>query len=419
MPYDLFDRNDPAAASRQTVLHHEPSGLWLIAGHQAIRAVLTDAEQFSNSTVLAPILPPPAEAGPILAGMRDVTSVVTVDPPEHTRRRAALSDVFPHTRVTVRQRWGDMVSRRVSDLVDEFAGAATVDVADLAARVTLPVLCDVLGLPVDDQHDLRQWTISFTQFAWSDLDERGRHAALENAAAMWQYCQQTVTTRAAAGGYGEGVVADLLRYRDRRGKPLALDDVVGEVLNLVGAGWVTTASAICHVIEQALAVPGAWARLAVDDLYLDALVTEALRLRPPIIGWQRYTTRAVTIGDVTIPAESRCLLLLGTANRDPKAFADADCFNPDRPNNRRHLAFGVGARRCIGEQLALLEITTTVRTLALRLPQLHLDQDQPLEYQRSAVLLQRRALAATTSCPVPHGAPDAAGPSGVGPDGNG
>jgi cytochrome P450 len=412
MPYDPFDNTDPPAASRdihqrgQTVFHHEPSDLWLVAGHHAVRAVLTGMEQFSNDVVLAPVCPSPAVAGPILAGMRKITSVITVDPPEHARRRAALNDVFPHDRGSVRQRWGDQVSRRVSELVDGLAETAEVDVADLAARITLAVLCDVLGLPAGDQDDLRNWTIAFTQFAWSDLDEPGQHVALENAAQMWQYCQRTVTERADSGTYGEGVVGDLLRYRDDRKRPLAVDEVVGEVLNLVGAGWITTASAICHVIEQALAVPGAWARLAVDNLYLHALVTEALRLRPPIVGWQRRTTRAVTIGDVTIAPGSRCLLLLGAANRDPEAFRDPDRFDLERPNNRRHLTFGVGARRCIGEQLALLEITTTVRALAQRLPQFQVDPDQPLEYDRSAVLLQRRTLRATTGCPIAHAVPE-------------
>lgn len=416
--YDLFDNTDPPATSRDiyhsgnTVFRHEPTGIWLIAGHPAVRAVLGDAEQYSNDIVLAPICPPPAEAGPLLAGMRTVTSVVNVDPPEHTRRRAALNDLFPHTRASVRQRWGDLVSRQVDAVVNDLSETAAVDMVDVAARVTVPVLCEVLGLPVGDQNDLRAWTMAFARFAWSDLDQAGQHAALESAAQMWDYCQQLVTDRATPSAYGPGIVGDLLRYRDDNNQPLPVTDVVGEVLNFIGAGWVTTASAICHVVEQALAEPGAWARLAADSLYLDALVTEVLRLRPPLIGWQRRTTRPVTVDGVTIPAGSRCLLRISAANRDPNTFPTPDRFNLERHNNGRHTTFGVGARRCIGEQLARLEITTTARTLAQRLPQLRIDPDQSLEYERSAVLLVRRALPALTGCPVAHSTYDPASASG-------
>ena len=428
---DVFRTDGPLAAARdlyacgQKVIHiedprlQEPDGVWAVFGYDLVKSVLGDTERFSNAPVLDAVCPVSAQAGQLLAGLpHGRRSVVASDPPEHARMRNILMKVFPHTRSEVKRVWGPVVTRRVNVIVAQLAGATRLDLSDVAARLAVQVIGDVLGLPEADQHDWRVAVDSFAELAWSNPDESAQYGDAKNSQQLWEYCLQQVRQRTLPGASDEGLIADLLRYRDRDGNALDLQQVALELLNMLGAGWKTNAAAICHTIELALQKPDAWARLAVDEQYLETVVSEALRMLSPLGGWQRRTTTAVTIGDVTIPADSRVLLMLGTANLDPSVFNDPEQFDPGRPKARAYLAFGYGPHRCLGEQLALLVVSVMVRALARRFPHLQRDPDSPPGYKASAVVVERDKLLVTTGIPAggPIANPDPAGPP---VDGNG
>jgi cytochrome P450 len=100
---------------------------------------------------------------------------------------------------------------------------------------------------------------------------------------------------------------------------------------------------------------------------IPGVVEEVLRFESPISGLTRTTTRDVTMYDVTIPARARVMVLYGSANRDERAFADADSFDPARQEDR-HLAFGHGIHYCLGAALARLEARVAFEELVHRLP---------------------------------------------------
>lgn len=430
MPFDLFGAADPGAAQAQLcqsgepAYHHEETGTWLLTGNLArTRSIFGNTQGYSNASVLAPICPVPEALYPILSGLPDVRSVITLDPPEHTRRRKALEEVFPQRSATVRRKWLSLVVDRV-DAVVAAVDSPRVDLKKVAVQIALEVLCEVAGLPLTDQHDLGEWTTDFAEFAWSDPAEPVQRDKAQRSVALWDYCVRAVEARVESGDPGPGILGDLLRYRGDDGQPWPREVVAVELLNLIGAGWTTTADAICHTLARALAEPGCLARLTVDDSYLDAVVAEALRLDSPIGAWPRLASEEVFIGDVMIERGSNVLVGIAGANRDEQFFgADPDRFDPSRPNASKHLAFGFGDHRCLGKHLALLVITTAVRALARHVPDLQLDPDGRREKVRSAVLLEPRELLASTGmrsgCPVAHTAPDPAGRSGSAADGNG
>jgi len=431
---DVFRTDGPLASARdlyasgQKVIHikdpriQEPDGIWAVIGYDLVRRVLADTKQFSNAPVLDAICPVSAQAGQFLAGLpHGRRSVVASNPPEHDRMRDILMKAFPHTRSEVKRIWGPVVARRVNALIDELDNATRLDLTDVAARLTVQVIGEVLDLPDEDQHDWRVNVDSFAELAWSNPDDRAQYADAKNSKELWEYVLRQVRQRTLPGASGKGFIADLLCYRDRNGNALSLEQIALELLNMLGAGWKTNAAAICHTIELALAEPGIWARLAVDEQYLEAVVAEALRMLSPLGGWQRRTTTAVTIADVTIPADSRVLLMLGAANLDPSVFDDPEQFDPERPKARAHLAFGFGPHRCLGEQLALLVITMLVRALARRYPHLQPDPASPQGYKASAVVVERDKLLVTTGTPsgCPVASTNQAGVSGSPVDGNG
>jgi len=386
--------------------------LWLIAGHDNVRTVLSTPVLFSNAATLFPVRPVTAAVGAVLAGLAAPHVAVSADAPQHSRFRSILRRVFPTAATRAEQQWGDLVTRRAEQITDEIAGAAAVDlVDDLAVRFALQVILDVLGLPADNATDIRDWTDAFKQLVWGQQGDGAQLDAAHGSVALWQYCAKAVHQRAAADDHGPGLIGDLLRYRAGDDARLSVPEAASLILNLVGAGWETTAGALGHALEHALTQPERWERLARDDHYLATHVEETLRYTPVIDGWLRLTTTEVTIDGITIPAGSRCLLLLGTANHDPGVFPEPDTFQPGRAGLSQHLAFGYGAHYCIGAALARLELTTMLRIVAQRLPGLRLGPDYVRGFVPNMALRNHTAMPAITHggrCPIVHSLPPGA-----------
>ncbi|MEU4239669.1 cytochrome P450 [Actinoplanes sp. NPDC026619] len=409
-PFGADYVHDPSAAwqrilaSGRTVSHDSELGLWLIGGHDTVRAVLADTTRFSNAATLAPVMPVSADADRVLAAFDAPAVTTTADGAQHVRIRAVLRGFFPTTAARAELAWGALVARRADELADDITADAT-DLMPAAIRYSLHVITDVLGLPTDQAGDLQAWTDAFARLVWAhhpDLQVDDAHDAL----ALWRLCSETVTTREQAGGdYGPGVIGDLLRYRHGDDARLSVTEAAAIVLSVAGAGWETTTGALSHALEHALIEPGRWTPLAYDEHALATHVEETLRHSPAIDGWLRVTTTDVDLDGTLIPAASRCLLLIGTANHDPAHFPQPQVFDRGRARLGQHLAFGAGAHYCIGAALARLELTTALRTLARRLPALALADGYRRQYRPSVALRQHATLPATTGgCPVRHSA---------------
>jgi cytochrome P450 len=243
MTYTLFDTEDPAAAQGalyrdgETVYQDPQTGLWLVTGHQLVREVFRNTVDYSNDKVLDAICPAGGDLKPLMDALANAKSVVTLDPPEHGRIRTALDRVFPHTRDAVQKRWGGVVTGRVNEAVDALTGTGPVDLKPVCVRLSVRILCDVLGLSAAEHEDnLREWTDSFARLVWAN-DQDAKHADAANAAALFGLCQQIVEQRIAAGRPGPGVIGALIGYRDQKDNPLSVDELVSQLLQLVGAGW--------------------------------------------------------------------------------------------------------------------------------------------------------------------------------------
>ena len=398
-PFSQHYSRDPAATWRRMLATAAPISydaelnVWLIAGHDNVRSVLSDTTRFSNATTLTPIFPVSAAAGAILAGSDAPPVAVVADPPQHLRTRAILRSLFPTTAVRAQQRWGPLIEARVNQLITDLEQRDNrADLMHFAVHLPLQVIIDVLGLPSDAAADMRAWTDDFAQLVWGKPTPRNQLGYAHSTVALWRYCAAMVTTRADSGDHGDGLIGDLLRYRNNNDGSLTVAEVAALALNIVGAGWETTAGALGHALDHALTKPERWARLANDEHYLSLHVEETLRHSPAIDAWLRQAITDVTLDGVTIPARSRCLVLIGTANHDPAVYDRPSEFDPLRVRAGQHLAFGAGPHYCVGAALARLELTTALQALARRLPNLTLDSDYQRQYLPSAALRQHTAL---------------------------
>ncbi|WP_436528226.1 cytochrome P450 [Actinoplanes sp. HUAS TT8] len=388
-------------------IFHDPDlDLWLIAGHDNVRTTLTDSRMYSNAATLTPILPLTDAAAVILTGLDAAGVLVSADAPQHTRIRTTLRAVFPTTTASAEHTWGHLVATHVDQLADALAGHDSVDLMHtIAAQLPLLVILDILGVPTDDHDQIAGWAAGFADLVWGDLEPHAQVTAAQGLVDFWHFCRDFVATRAGHPDPGPGLIGDLLRHHDGEAR-LSLDEIAALVLNLTIAGWKTTTGALGHALEHGLTDPHRWSQLADDEHYLNTHVEESLRHSPAIDGWLRITTNEITLDGTTIPAGARCLLLIGSANHDPRVYGTPDRFDPGRAWLSQHLAFGAGPHHCIGAALARLELTTTLRTLARRFPHLRLVDGYQRRFQPNAALRTHLTLPATTGaaarCPFAH-----------------
>jgi cytochrome P450 len=401
-PYTSDYSFDPHATwgrllEQKTLIGYDPAlGLWLIGGHEPVRKVLADP-RFANAATLSPIIDLVDGAQHVLSHLDAPAVAVTADGPQHRRLRPLLQSLFPHTVDHVEQQWGRLIRDRAEQLADELGNTdSPTDLMQYAVRFPLHIVLDIAGVPAGDSDSIRRWTDSFALLVWGQPDPLEQLSAAHDALGLWRYCQHAVDQRLHGDEPGPGLLGDLLRHRADDDTRLTAAEIAALIMNVIGAGWETTAGALGSALYHGLTNRRRWQRLAHDAHLRSTHVEETLRHSPAIDAWLRITTTPVTLDQITIPEHSRCLVLIGTANHDPAVFDNPDAFDPGRPHLSRHLAFGAGPHHCIGAALARVELTTALRTLAERLPDLHLTPGLRPRHHPSAALRRYTSLPAAT-----------------------
>jgi cytochrome P450 len=375
----------------------EDLGLWLITKHADVRYALGDDEAFSNALTLAPVYEVCPEAMAIVMKIDAPPTTAAADAPTHVRTRRALRATFANTTTRVNEQYGPIVRRRVDELVSRLAArrGQTVDlITEFSAELPLLVVMDILGVPRQDQPRIRDWADGQIALVWGDPTPEEQVRLATGLLEFWHYCQDLVKDLAHGGELGDDFVSRALLYRRGDDSILTEAEVASLAFNLLVAGHETTSGLLAHALDQALSVRERWLRLVADPSGVPAFIEETLRFGPAIDAWLRLTTRDVEIGGETIPAGSRCLLVLGAANRDPSVFSDPDRFDPGRPDMRDHLTFGYGPHFCIGAGLARLEAQVAVTELVSRVPLLRLAPDHTTTFKPNVSFRAHRDLRA-------------------------
>ncbi|MFL6163270.1 MAG: cytochrome P450 [Jatrophihabitantaceae bacterium] len=310
---------------------------WVVLTHQAASAVLRDPATF---TVADPRFSTGQLFGP---------SMLSTDGPEHARFNAAFA---PGLRIgPVRGRFADFVRSEVSRLLAARESDRRAELrSQLAAPLAVSVMRSLLGLSDIPPDVLLGWYSAIV--AGVDRISAGLRAgpAAERAhAELSERIGAAVTERRAS-----------LATED-----LSTAEVVANAGILLFGGIETTEGMIAIAGWQLLRRSEQAAVVRQDPALIPAVIEESLRLEPAAARVDRYTTRAVSLAGVPIPAGDLVIVSLSAANRDPAVFDDPDSFDIDRTNANRQLAFAAGPHYCIGAHLARLE-TQAVLTELLR-----------------------------------------------------
>ncbi|TMR05633.1 cytochrome P450 [Actinomadura soli] len=334
---------------------------WLVTSYEDARHVLS-SPVFGRDCERAGI---PADQ---VAGMTPVDpasrTLLTTDPPEHTRLRRFIFRTFTPRRVEDLRPGTQKIADRLLDaMVQDGPPADLVDVFGLALPVE--VICDLLGVPAADRPRFTAWTDALlsTELTIEEVQASiGEMNAYLGALAAHRVRHPT-----------DDLIGALVRERIE-GDGLTEDEVNNLLRALLAAGHETTASQIPNFVFLLLR-DGGYARLAADPGLVPAAVEELLRYVPLIAqgSMTRFVLEDVELSGVRLHAGDQVLIELAAANRDARAFPDAETMDLTRRDNP-HIAFGHGMHRCVGAALARMELQVALATLATRLPGLRLAQ---------------------------------------------
>lgn len=361
-PFPLFRE----LRERSPVLWSQELDFWLLFRYDDVKRALEDARTFSSDNPLQ--MPRGGAAEP---------AMIFQDNPDHARLRRFVQPAFLPRRIA-------SLEGRIQELCDELLSNMAGGAFDLVRAFSGPlpalVIADLLGVPRADIHTFREIASEVILITTPDQFEQGRRG-MERLAA---YYAGVVAEKRRQGAAGDDLTCALIRAQ-AEGAELTDREIISMGRLLLFAGHETTTNLINNAVRCLSETPGASELLLADLSRAPMVIEEVLRCRGPALSTARIARHDLEVQGVTIPAGSRVLALIGSANRDGRAYDDPDRFVPDRAP-RNHLSFGRGIHRCLGETLARLEARVAITSLYARFPGLRVDPERPAEPTRSFLI---------------------------------
>lgn len=377
-PYPLYRELQGAPP----VFRSQRDGLWYTCRHELCHQLLLD-QRMGHNEEQVPLRPggmgeeQKRRLDELLARRRRRgLSMVTENPPAHTRLRRLVSKAFTFRRVeSLRPR----IVELVDGYLDRLAQGDEVDVmAELAFPLPVSVIGDLLGVPPEDRERFRSLVRDTTSLGdqpevpQEELDRA--EASLEE---MEQYFTDLIARRRAHPR--DDLLSALIGVRDEDEGALSEDELLALAFVLFLAGFITTTNLIGNGLLALLRHPDEMQRLWRDGGLVASAVEEMLRYDAPIQVLRRDALVPIEIEGVSLAPGESLILMVGAANRDPRRFPDPDCFDVGRADHH-HLSFGSGIHHCLGAPLARAEGQVVFGRLRQRFARLDLlDPNPPLD----------------------------------------
>ena len=359
-PFPIWDE----LRDKCPVAHTERfQGVYFPARYEDVRAIAYDTEHFSSRRIVVRETPPPRLPAP----------PITTDPPKHRGAKMLLLPAFTPDAI---QRHEPKAREICRELLARFAGRSGCDGAvEYAQEIPVRVIAHMLGIAASDGDQFRKWIREVLELGITNND-----ILVRASEEMSAYFLQQIEKRRAKPG--DDLISYLLGAKID-GEPLTESHVIGTLRLLLIAGIDTTWSAIGSCLWHLAQHPQDRRRLAAEPDLMHSAVEEFLRAYAPVT-MAREVVKDTEIGGCPYKEGQMVLLSFPAANRDPKMFADADRVVIDRAMNR-HIAFGVGIHRCIGSNLARMEITVALEEWLKQVPEFHLDESVAMKWSEGTV----------------------------------
>jgi cytochrome P450 len=358
-PYSYEVHEDPypvyrALRAEAPVYRHEGLGFWALSRHADVLAAFKDLETFSNRHGVS------LDRDAFHANADSTMSFLAMDPPRHTRMRALVSRGFTPRRVAE-------LEPRVRAIAQQHLcaceGRGRWDfIADFAGRLPMDVVSELLGVPAADRATLRGWA---DQVVHREEGVQGMPASAGAAALRMLHYFTGMLEESRRSPRDD--LTGALCVAEIDGDRLSDREIIGFLFLMVVAGNETTTKLLGNALYWLWRHPDQRALVARDPSLIPRWVEETLRFDNSTQALSRLVARDVELHGEKLRAGDKAVLLVGSANRDERAFPEPDRFDVLR-NTSRSLAFGQGTHFCLGASLARLEGRVALEEVWQRLP---------------------------------------------------
>ncbi|MDX2380543.1 MAG: cytochrome P450 [Acidimicrobiia bacterium] len=365
--------------------------IFAISRHEDVRRVLHDPKTFSSRFGSPAALP----SGELLARLKEVvaegwpnvSTMLTEDPPSHTRYRRLVSMAFTPKRIALLEPEIRAICR---ELVNGFDRRPRVDfLRGFAVPLPVRAVAVVLEIPDTRQGDFKRWADSSVAAIGRAIPDDERVAAERDIVEQQHYFASELEDRRANPRddfLTDLVHAELQPDDEIEGGSLNVAEMLSIIRQIQVAGSETTASLLNDMMRLFAEYPEEWDRLKADPSLAGTFVEEALRWASPNQGLFRIVTTDTEIAGTAIPAGSTLWVMFGSADHDDRVFDEPEAFRPDRERLNSHMAFGHGVHFCLGAALARLEAVSAVEALAEQIDTISVVDPDSLRYGSSFIL---------------------------------
>ena len=342
---------------RLPLMKDPQSGAWMILDYDGVKSALTAHQQFSSEMKHA--------------GRGNPEWIIFMDPPRQQRLRGLVSRAFTPKAIAELEPLIREISRRLLRKVAKRGEMELVE--EYAAPLPMMVIAEMIGIPAGDWTRFRRWSdtilkLSYTVKADAQADEAiTDYASLKGE--MHPHLRAVIEERTAVP---EDDLMTRLVQAEVDCQRLTESEIIGFIELLIVAGQETTSNLIVNAVLCLSEFPEQRARLKAEPALLGSAIEEVLRYRSPVQWLFRATTCDVEMHGQTIPKGALVIPLVGSANRDPRQFADPELFDVGRSPNA-HIGFGHGVHFCLGVELSRLEARVALPDLMEHLGEIEVD----------------------------------------------
>jgi cytochrome P450 len=292
---------------------------------------------------------------------------------EHRKRRAPMSRAFAFKLLEEMRPRIRAAARRI---IEQHRQAGELDLlGDFASLIPARIIANILGIPEADVPHFTELVYGVSRSLSLSYAQAEIEGMQTSARQLMEYVDHLLGARGAA--LDNEFLGSYLKTATEAGN-LSAAEIISQIVTIIIAGSDTTRGAIAIQVALLLQHREQWDAVCADPALIPGAVSESLRYEPVVGTIPRFTLEEIEIDGYVVPRNTILSLSTLSAMRDPSQYADPDSFNIRRTDHpRRHLIFGLGVHRCLGEILARAELEESLAALTSELPQLELAGKPP------------------------------------------